>query len=71
MRTYRDGWHTINGYEVWVSDGIVHRGTISDRNGNPTSAYPYRAVKDGWSREYKVSVDAFRAGAKRGTIKLM
>lgn len=71
MSIYKDGWHKISGYEIKTEDGMVRRGTIADRNGDPMPAYPYRWVKDIWVREMRLTVDAFRAGVKRGTIRMM
>ncbi len=64
----RDGWHKICGYDVYVENDKVLRGT--KYNGQLPSCV-YRSCKSGgWDREYKISVDAFRAGVRRGTIKM-
>ena len=64
----KDGWHTIMGYDVYVEDGKVLRGT-KDKGQLP--AYVYRACKrGGWELEYAVTVAAFRAGVRRGTIRM-
>lgn len=78
-KVIKDGWHVILGYEVYVENGLVIRGIKEDSNGSPVTAYPYRAQMkkcyygqfiSGWYQE-DMSVDAFRAGVKRGTISLL
>ena len=73
MRKIKDGWHTILGHDVYVENGIVKRGIEQLSPLNIVAVYPYRyvpkGVYKGWWRE-NVSVDAFRAGVKRGTIDM-
>lgn len=68
-----DGWHYIAGYRVYVEGGKVMRGFKRDYNGAIVSASVYRGSRrDGWNNENGYNtVDAFRAGVKRGTIVLM
>lgn len=70
-KVIKDGWHVICGYEVYVENGIVIRGIREDYNGSRVSAYPYRACRSGGWDHDTMSVDAFRAGVKRGTISLL
>ena len=63
----KDGWHTIMGYDVYVEDGKVLRGT---KDNGQLPAYVYRAGKRGWELDCVVSVAAFRAGVRRGTIRM-
>lgn len=70
-RTIKDGWHKICGWEVWVEDGYVLRGTCGDRNNSRITVYPYRKASDGgWDNCSGLSVNAFRAGVNRGTITM-
>lgn len=68
-RTISDGWHKLCGYDVYVEDGRVLRGVTDDRNHGPRTTWVYRASKfGGYESAGKVTVDAFRAGVRRGTI---
>jgi len=67
----KDGWHQICGYTVLVEGGMIVRGIIGDGL-NQVPAYVYRLDRNGhgWNNEGKITVDAFRAGVRRGTIEL-
>ncbi len=67
MANIKNGWHDIAGYRVWVEDGRVLRGLNLD--GDKTT-YPYRWNGDGWTNDAGLTVNAFRAGVKRDTIKM-
>lgn len=67
----KDGWHVICGCEVYVEDGKIIRGVLQKSPLNRVAAWVYRSVGHGWSREDSISVAAFRAGFKRGTIRLL
>ena len=59
----KDGWHTIKGYEVYVEDERILRGTVKDGNGNSVTAYPYRHNQEGgWDNASGVKVETFRKG---------
>ena len=66
-RKINDGWHIVSGYEVYVEDGKVLRGLSSDKQ---RTVYPFRAVRDGWDNDSGLTVAAFRAGVRRGTITM-
>lgn len=70
MKQYKDGWHKIAGYEVYMEDGYIIRGmTGTGARQRPT--YVYRASRDGgWDREDRITPNAFRAAVKRGTVKM-
>lgn len=64
----KDGFHKIAGYDVYVENDKVLRGVSSDWT---KTTYVYRACKKGgWDCVRSISVDAFRAGVRRGTIKM-
>ncbi len=64
----KDGYHKICGYDVYVENDKVIRGTKANVT---LPAYVYRSCKTGgWDREYNISVSAFRAGIRRGTINM-
>ena len=65
----KDGWHKIYGYEIFVLDNKLIRG-VGNTGYYMTTTYPYRKAKEGWDREYYMTVDAFRAGVRRGTVKM-
>lgn len=70
MKRILDGWHIISGYRVYVEDGRVLRGILGNGNSQRT-AYPYRACRTGgWDNVSGLSVDAFRAGVRRGSISM-
>jgi hypothetical protein len=66
-----DGWHTVAGYKVYVEDGQIHRGILNP-GWNERSGYVYRWSRNlrCWVNEPRISVDAFRAGVRRGTVTL-
>lgn len=67
--TIRDGWHTICGYEVYVEDGYIMHGVTG--GWQSVTTWPYRACKHGgWDATGPITVDAFRAGVRRGTIMM-
>ena len=67
-----DGWHTIAGYYVYIEDGYITRGLKGIEGVYQTAGYIYRKLKSGgWGKETAVSVAAFRAGVKRGTITIL
>lgn len=83
-KTYKDGWHVVSGWRVYVwMDGIV-RGVKKDINGGDVTAYPYRTgwelvrtpggverVERGWTRCEGITPEAFRSLCKRGRGCLM
>lgn len=66
-----NGWHKIEGYNVFTEGGMITRGTLGSGS-SYRSAWPYRFdVRDMcWHKCSPISVSAFRAGVKRGTIEL-
>ena len=66
-----NGWHMIAGYKVLVENGQISRGIINP-GWNERTGYVYRANRTlkCWVNEPRISVDAFRAGVRRGTITL-
>ena len=66
------GWKIAGGDDVYIEDGKVLRGIKLDHNGYQVTAYPYRQSKSGgWDLISGISLAAFRAGIRRGTMKLM
>lgn len=64
-----NGWHTICGYEVLVQDEKIVSGFIDNRI-DPTYVYRWNRKLNCWTKEEAVTIPAFRAGIKRGTIKM-
>lgn len=63
-----DGWHKIKGYDVYIEGGRIIRGLSAD--GQKTT-YPYRKCRSGgWDNVSGISINAFRAGWRRGTIDM-
>lgn len=63
------GWHILMGYDVYVENGRVLYGVTSD---GQRPIYPFRSVRTGgWDNESGLTVDAFRAGIRRGTIVML
>lgn len=71
MRKFRDGWHKIAGYNIYVENNRVMRG-LKGPEWNPVPSFPYRWSKNlhCWCAE-NMTVDAFRAGVKRDVIKML
>lgn len=65
----KDGWHTILGYDVYVENNKVLRGTLGEGSTYRT-AYPYKWNKTHrcWIKNTGVSVNSFRNGVKRESI---
>lgn len=71
IKNRRDGWHTLQGYQVYIQNNQILRGLKSDQNGSELTAYPYRISKyGGWDNCTGISADGFIAGVRRGTIIL-
>lgn len=69
----KDGWHSISGYDVFIENGKVMRGTLgSGTNYRPVYPYKHFLGDRGW---YNVSgqiiANAFRYGVKRGFIIML
>lgn len=72
MKVAADGWHFCYGYKVWVENNKVLRGLDGEYLGVHT-VYPYRRDrkhKNLWDCIVGVTYQAFKAGVKRGTIKM-
>lgn len=55
---YKDGWHVIKGFKVYVENNRILRGTL----GNGTDyrlAYPYKSTWQGWAMG-KPTIAAFK-----------
>ena len=64
----KNGWHTISGYEVYIENDRVVRGLNEDEM---RTIYPYRVSrKYGCVNDAGLTVNAFRAGVKRGTVEM-
>lgn len=67
----RDGWHTLQGYVVYIENNKVLRGIKRDHNNQEIPAFPFRQIDaHTWSNCSGISAPAFIAGARRGTIAL-
>jgi hypothetical protein len=68
MLKIKDGWHMIQGHDVYVENGIVKRGITAD---GQRPVYPYTPCKyGGYETNTWLSVAAFAARCKRGTVKM-
>lgn len=68
-RQYKDGWHIICGYDVYVEDGMVVRAIKTDVNGwmVPASVYARDRKNGGWTNVYReVKAETFRRGMYEG-----
>lgn len=72
----KDGWHVFYGIDTYIENGKVHHGTVRDGLGYK-AVFPYRYKKNinypngAWVNAVGISVDAYRAGWRRGTIRMM
>lgn len=64
----KDGWHTLNGYDVYVEGNRVKRAISKD---GQKTLYPYIACKSGgWDNVSGVfTLDELRGRINRGTAK--
>lgn len=69
MKKMENGWYVICGYDVYVEDGKVKRGTKPSYTGiGEVVAYPYIASKyGGWDKCTSLTPSALRARIRRGT----
>ena len=66
-----EGWHNLSGYCVYVRDGRIVRGMLGrGRDQRPAWLYRYNSRLGIWSSCVSMSVNAFRAGVRRGTVKI-
>lgn len=66
MKEYKDGWHTLGGYRVYIEDGYVLRGLSLDGR---TTRYMYEANKDGgFDKIERMKVAAFKSRCARNTM---
>lgn len=65
----KDGWHNILGYDVYIKNNKVLRGTLGEGSTYRT-AYPYKWDKTHrcWIKNTGVSINSFRNGVKRESI---
>ena len=70
-KEYKDGWHKVAGYDVYIENGLIVRVTIGTGYDYRT-AYPYIAAKDGgWDNASRtLTLAAFRARVRRGTATM-
>lgn len=66
-----DGWHNLAGYRVYIRNGQIVRGMLdSGRDQRPAYLYRYNPRLGIWSSCVSMSVNAFRSGVRRGTVKI-
>lgn len=66
-----DGWHNVSGYRVYIRNGQIVRGMRGQgRDQRPAWLYRYNPRLGVWSACMSMSVDAFRARVRRGTVKI-
>lgn len=65
----KDGWHTILGYDVYVENNRILRGTLGE-GFTCRTAYPYKWNKTYrcWIKNTGVSINSFRNGVKRESM---
>ena len=65
----KNGWHKILGYDVYIENNKVLRGTLGEGSTYRT-AYPYKWDKTHrcWIKNVDVSVNSFRNGVKRESV---
>lgn len=71
MRKTKDGWHKIAGFNIFIENNRVLKGVRRDIDGGEITAYPHRVNKNGdWNNDAGLTVEAFKAGVRRGTVTL-
>lgn len=65
----KDGWHIILGYDVYIENNKVLRGTLGEGI-TYRPAYPYKWDKRNrcWIKNTGISINSFRNGVKRESI---
>lgn len=73
----KDGWHIIKGYDVYIEDGRIMRGTTGRGTTTYRAVYPYKYKREDGMRGWHncsgagVKVDTFRKGVNKGTYCMM
>lgn len=71
MKHTLDGWHKIQGYDVYVEDDKVKIGTTGyGFDYKPIYSYRWNKKLNCWIKCFDLSVAAFSAGVRRGTIEM-
>ena len=66
-----DGWHKLSGYHVYVRDGQVIFGMLGKgRHLRYAKLYRYIPRLGVWLPCVSMSVNTFRSGVRRGTVKI-
>jgi hypothetical protein len=68
----KDGWHKIQGYDVYVENDKILSGLKPSYTGiGSVTAYPYKESKrGGWDNVAGISASAFSKGVSNGSIAL-
>lgn len=69
MKKVKDGWHKLYGYDVYVKDGKFTRAI--DKDGDFVYPYEWDWKMLCWIGIRRISLDTFRAGVRRGVMKLV
>lgn len=64
-RTYKDGWHKIQGEYVYIKDGMIRRAMKGDL---PAAVYRWNRTLRCWVNDLPITPAAFAAGIRRETI---
>lgn len=66
-----NGWHKFAGYRVYVRDGYIVAGMLgAGRDQRLAQLYKYNPRFGIWMHCVFMSVNAFRSGVRRGTVKI-
>ena len=71
MKKVSDGWHKVYNFWLYVKDGAVWRGVILRGVNHEEPVGVYRRYGTGWTNiGGQITLDAFYAGWRRGTIRI-
>ncbi len=66
-KVYKDGWHQVCGFRVYVVGNCIMRG-VSSQDWQQRATYPYvwRDWANCWVNVHGIHVEAFRSAYQRG-----
>lgn len=69
----KDGWHTIQGYNVYIENDRVLGGVKGYGTLKASPTHPYKTIRGmiGWHNCTGVKVSTFSKGVARGNYRMM
>lgn len=72
-RQVEDGWHNYSGHMVYTENSIIIKGRKRAPDGSMIEVHPYRYKKVSctWIPDDHMTIEGFRSGLARGTVRMM